>query len=938
MKKIINLIALLLIQFMPTYGQNWQHIGPFNRNAGNGQGSGRIDVIVYHPQYDGTTNKTVFAASPWGGIWISKDDGTTWDNNDVDYPNLTTDFLPGCGVMDILIDKNDPTTLYASIATGSSKGKIAALDMGIYFPSAGIYKYTPSTGWVAKYSYPYDAKKMILKLAMDPVDPNIVYGCTSDGIIRSTDGGGTWTVVLTAGVDRPFRNVVFKPGTPSIVYACGQDVYQSTNGGVTWGTSPISDFNTKIPGNAGTVLSNIAVSAAGTIYAYVTYHPANTEPGGAFLKYESSTWTVLPIFPKYAGLPHSADRVPITLNTVAGVDYVFVGSILVERYNSSTNTWTDISNYGGNMHPDIHAIVFSPNNSTLYIGHDGGVSKATNNFYSSTPTWATKNNGLDIATLVDFAGSEKDPDEFLAGEIDNGNSYRYGGNDLWYGYMMCDGSSKAFDYFDPDKWYSKTQMYPGNSIYFNPNSIPGSSSEPTAGRKDIFTNSGASTIEPAVMNENFFSSSPIVTDVNIPNLVYYGAGGITRSFDNGITSKVIWRAGVCNSDNSAWNTQVKTIAIAPSDPNTLWFSIDNSTTASTDLIDAIYMTQDVLTHPYATATGCSSTISGCDCSGWQDMTPPWPTGATRAQLKETRITSIAVSDKNPLQIWASYSYSKYTPGYKVMMLDIKGSLSWVDWSNGLPDLVDVTSLVYERGSKDGIYAGTSQGVYYRNRDMPAWIPYSTNFPNARVIKLEINYSENTLRAGTMGRGIWKTPLDCYGVAAKTLLAVNNCSDCNSRLDDFWQDNGVSITNTTLSTFSLDIRSVTAIDIEPNTFIGPAYASSAIYNLFIHGCDNTNPGGSSFKSYAESMDEPIIKNESEHIGIYPNPNNGTFILSVESENIKSVYVYDLLGKVVYQKNNSNAERFDIDITDQAKGIYVVKVIDGEKVELFKVLNQ
>lgn len=44
-------------------------------------------------------------------------------------------------------------------------------------------------------------------------------------------------------------------------------------------------------------------------------------------------------------------------------------------------------------------------------------------------------------------------------------------------------------------------------------------------------------------------------------------------------------------------------------------------------------------------------------------------------------------------------------------------------------------------------------------------------------------------------------------------------------------------------------------------------------------------------------------QSEHIGIYPNPNNGTFVVNVESENIKNIYIYDLLGRVVYQKNNS-----------------------------------
>jgi hypothetical protein len=42
--------------------------------------------------------------------------------------------------------------------------------------------------------------------------------------------------------------------------------------------------------------------------------------------------------------------------------------------------------------------------------------------------------------------------------------------------------------------------------------------------------------------------------------------------------------------------------------------------------------------------------------------------------------------------------------------------------------------------------------------MDSWIDFSGNYPKLNSEQLEINYLEGTLRAGTFGLGIWKTPL------------------------------------------------------------------------------------------------------------------------------------------------------------------------------------
>jgi len=60
-----------------------------------------------------------------------------------------------------------------------------------------------------------------------------------------------------------------------------------------------------------------------------------------------------------------------------------------------------------------------------------------------------------------------------------------------------------------------------------------------------------------------------------------------------------------------------------------------------------------------------------------------------------------------------------------------------------------------------------------------------------------------------------------------------------------------------------------------------------------------------------------------IKVYPNPAHDYFTISTESENIQSIFLYDLVGNIVL-KADPNAKSFTISTTDLKKGIYVVMV--------------
>jgi len=70
--------------------------------------------------------------------------------------------------------------------------------------------------------------------AVDPTNPRVMLIAMRDGIFRSEDGGGRWT--LTSGGPRNAAAVTVNPGRPREAYAVtleGQ-VFVSRDGGSTW--------------------------------------------------------------------------------------------------------------------------------------------------------------------------------------------------------------------------------------------------------------------------------------------------------------------------------------------------------------------------------------------------------------------------------------------------------------------------------------------------------------------------------------------------------------------------------------------------------------------------------------------------------------------------------------------------------------------------------
>lgn len=130
------------------------------------------------------------------------------------------------------------------------------------------------------------------------------------------------------------------------------------------------------------------------------------------------------------------------------------------------------------------------------------------------------------------------------------------------------------------------------------------------------------------------------------------------------------------------------------------------------------------------------------------------TNLSREQIRDIDLIDIATSPTNRNRIYLMMR-SKDDASAKIAVFT--GS-RWYNYSLGLPDDEYAMAMVLDYKTNDGIYLATDKNIYYRDADMKAWICVTGNFPMLNVEQLEINYMDNTLRAGTFGLGIWKMPL------------------------------------------------------------------------------------------------------------------------------------------------------------------------------------
>jgi hypothetical protein len=101
------------------------------------------------------------------------------------------------------------------------------------------------------------------------------------------------------------------------------------------------------------------------------------------------------------------------------------------------------------------------------------------------------------------------------------------------------------------------------------------------------------------------------------------------------------------------------------------------------------------------------------------------------------------------------TYSGYTDGQKVFVSEDAGD-NWTNISGSLPN-VPVGAIELYEDIEGAYFIGTDLGVFYRDEQVAEWLEYG-NLPHTRVTDIEIQYSDQLLRIGTHGRGVFEADI------------------------------------------------------------------------------------------------------------------------------------------------------------------------------------
>ena len=221
------------------WGATWADAG-----HSNGLPTGAVTSILVDPT-SSAGNRTVYAVVFGKGVYKSTDGGANWT---VKNTGLT---MGTANTNVYRIDRTADGTLYCAI-THRRLSDGTRLKGGIFKSANGGDSWTLIN---TSYDLYY-----IQAFSVDPTDPNRLYAglahpgggidCAS-GIVRSTDGGATWSNPLSSDAAGVAWHVVPDPARPSRVWAGinagygdpnGEGVYLSEDYGATWTKAPTFPF------------------------------------------------------------------------------------------------------------------------------------------------------------------------------------------------------------------------------------------------------------------------------------------------------------------------------------------------------------------------------------------------------------------------------------------------------------------------------------------------------------------------------------------------------------------------------------------------------------------------------------------------------------------------------------------------------------------------
>jgi hypothetical protein len=725
----------------PPPAGNWIPIGPSvlrqGQSAVRPPTSGRAVGIAVAPG-----GERVYVGTANGGVWRSDNAGRTWhslmESFDLDPTTPASDSL-SCGA--IAIVPGNPDRVY--VGTGEGDG-------AAFFGVGPVVSGDGGSSWVTEPVEPGSpelAGSAFYALAVDPGDPDRVVAATRKGVYRrepAPAGGFHWARKAVPGGGFATSVVVARTGAATTFYAArvGGPVASSSDGH-TWAVVG-AGFPTA---NVGRVGLAVQPTNPGVVYALVA-NPAQRDGGDALLNgvyrldVADGTWRRVggapanlfgdPTFdPPVPGQgwydlavavdPVDANRVYLGGSTVASSNQ-WSGSVFRCAVTVSGTTVSMTRTYiGASVHPDVHTLVFAPDDpDTLWLGCDGGV------FVSNDPTgtgnvFQARNTGLATLTMNHLGQHPSEDAVLFCGTQDNGG-VRFTGEEAWLFSAPGDGGFFVVNWANP---YRVLSTYVGGVVRRSE----------TGGARDSYgpTSVPLDPVQETVPARGVLFYAPIAGTPPNPaapaeaNVVAFGSVRPWISTDFGIT----WRS-IPNGSLAVDRLDERIRSLAFASATVLY---------AATMLGGVYR---------FVRTGSGWTRTRLDTVGGGDLPPDGP------------VTDIAADPADPSGNSVYVTFGGNGDYRRVWHFDNTG---WQQRSGpaagDLASLLNVqaNAIAVDPAAPSSLYVGCDLGVWHSTDGGASWSTFSSGLPDAAVIDLALHPGRRLLRAATHGRGVYERTLD-----------------------------------------------------------------------------------------------------------------------------------------------------------------------------------
>jgi photosystem II stability/assembly factor-like uncharacterized protein len=684
-----------------------RHIGPALM-------SGRIVDLESHPN----NARILYLGAAGGGVWKSSDGGATFNP-------IFDDHVQSIGV--VKLDPNKPDEVIW-VGTGEiwTRNSVTIGD--------GLYKSTDGGANWKKMGF--ETSERIASIAINPNNSDEVYvgilgalWSESDerGVYKTTDGGKTWNKILYIDSSTGATDVIMDPKNPNILYASmwqfrrsawgfnsggeNSGLYKSMDGGLSW-----NKIHKGFPeGKLGRI--GIALAPSDSNILYTVLETEDPKKNGLWKSTDAGdNWEHLNNDFGLVVRPFYFSRITVDPKNP---DIILKGGLNGSISRDGGKTFKNL----GNMHSDIHDIIFDINNSDIiYSGTDGGVYRSWN----GGSTFEIVEN-LPLSQFYQISTDDAEPYNVYGGLQDNGS---------WYGPSSSPGGVNARD------WNSigygdgfRVLKHPTKNIVYS--EMQGAEN---VWRYDIDKNR-TKTIQPLPKKGDpelrFNWNAPMAVSAFIPDRFYMGSQFLHRSDDMGDSWEIISpdlttndktkqdqsNSGGLSVDNSGAenHTTIFTIAESPLDQNIIWVGTDDG-------------------NVQVTTNGGAS---------WDNVTPNLV-----GIPKNTWVYHIEASSHGKGIAYAVFD-GHSTGDMKPYAL--KTSDYGKTWKSIISEDIDVRAFVRniqeDYVNEDLLFLGTEFGLYVSIDGGKNWSHFTNNMPLVAVHYIDLQKKTNDIVMGTHGRGV-----------------------------------------------------------------------------------------------------------------------------------------------------------------------------------------